>query len=39
VIGEGFDIKKYRARQMPGTVFTGNVAMLLPGGAIRASII
>jgi hypothetical protein len=30
VIGEGFDIKKYRARQMSGTVFTGHVAMLLP---------
>jgi len=40
VIGEGFDIKKYRARQVPCTVFSGNVTMLLgPGGAMRASII
>ena len=30
VIGEGFDVKKYRARQMSGTVFTGHVTMLLP---------
>ena len=30
VIGEGFNIKKYRPRQMPGAVFRGNVTMLLP---------
>ena len=30
MIGEGFDIKKYRARQMPCAVFTGHVTMLLP---------
>ena len=29
MIGEGFDIKKYRARQMPCAVFTGHVTMLL----------
>lgn len=29
VIGEGFDIKKYRARQVPCPVFSGNVTMLL----------
>ena len=29
MIGEGFDIKKYRARQVPCPVFSGNVTMLL----------
>ena len=31
-IGEGFDIKKYRARQMSGTVFRDHIAkVFLPG--------
>ncbi len=29
MIGEGFNIKKYRPRQMPGAVFGRNVTMLL----------
>lgn len=29
VIGEGFDIEKNRARQVPCAIFSGNVTMLL----------
>jgi hypothetical protein len=39
VIGEGFDIKKYRARHVPGAVFTVISRCVLARGAIRASII